>query len=114
MWDVRRLTQPGSFFVKYDLRDGFFAVPVNKHSRNRLLMRHPGTGRLMRCTRLGHHTLRRTGDKVARDTQEVTGAEKGEIDDHFGWDQRNRAKDSQLHYAGRRDRARRARITMML
>ena len=62
----------------------------------------------------GHHTLRRTGDKVARDSQEVTGVDKGEIDDHFGWDQRNRAKDSQLHYAGRRDRARRARITMML
>lgn len=62
----------------------------------------------------GHHTLRRTGDKVARDTQDVTGAEKGEIDDQFGWNQRERAKDSQLHYAGRRDRSRRARITMML
>ena len=62
----------------------------------------------------GHHTLRRTGDKVARDSQEETGADKGEIDDLFGWNQRERAKDSQLHYAGRRDRARRSRITMML
>ena len=64
--------------------------------------------------KFGHHTNRRTGDKVARDSQDVTGAEKGEIDDHFGWNQRERAKDSQLHYAGRRDRSRRARITMML
>ena len=64
--------------------------------------------------KFGHHTNRRTGDKVARDSQEVTGVEKGEIDDHFGWNQRERAKDSQLHYAGRRDRSRRARLTMML
>jgi len=64
--------------------------------------------------KFGHHTCRRTGDKVARDSQEETGVEKGEIDDHFGWNQRERAKDSQLHYAGRRDRSRRARITMML
>ena len=62
----------------------------------------------------GHHTLRRTGDKVARDTQEETGVDKGDIDDQFGWNQKERKKDSQLHYAGRRDRSRRARITMMV
>ena len=52
-WDVRRLVRPGrSSFVKYDLRDGFWGVPVAKESKNYLLMRHPATGRLMRCDRL--------------------------------------------------------------
>ena len=51
-WDVRRLVKPTSRFCKYDLRDGFWAVPVEKASRRRLCMRHPGTGRLMQCARL--------------------------------------------------------------
>ena len=52
VWDAREAVKPGSFFCKYDLRDGFFAVPVHPASRNRLVVRHPATGRLLRCARL--------------------------------------------------------------
>ena len=52
-WDVRKLIKPGkSRFAKYDLRDGFWGVPVSDQSKNCLMMRHPATGRLMRCDRL--------------------------------------------------------------
>ena len=52
-WDVRKFVKPGkSYFAKYDLRDGFWSVPVAKGCRHRLMMRHPATGRLMRCARL--------------------------------------------------------------
>ena len=37
---------------KFDLRDGFWHVPVHEESRRRLMMRHPGTGRLMWPKRL--------------------------------------------------------------
>jgi hypothetical protein len=52
VWDVRPLLKRGSRFAKYDLRDGFWSVPVHPDSRHRLVMRHPGTGRLMWCARL--------------------------------------------------------------
>jgi hypothetical protein len=52
VWDVRPLLKPSSRFAKYDLRDGFYLVPVHPDSRHRLVMRHPGTGRLMWCSRL--------------------------------------------------------------
>ena len=51
-WDVRRCLKPGSRFAKYDIRDGFFHVPVHPDSRHLLVVRHPGTGRLMRAARL--------------------------------------------------------------
>ena len=52
-WDVRKFVKPGkSYFAKYDLRDGFWSVPVAMNCRHRLMMRHPATGRLMRCARL--------------------------------------------------------------
>ena len=51
-WDVRPCLKPGSRFAKYDIRDGFFHVPVEEGSRNYLVVRHPGTGRLMRARRL--------------------------------------------------------------
>ena len=38
-WDVRKTVKQGSRFVKYDLRDGFFAVPVEPRSRNKLIPR---------------------------------------------------------------------------
>ena len=50
--DVKPLVKPTSHFAKYDLRDGFFHVPVHPSSRNRMLIRHPVSGRLMRCSRL--------------------------------------------------------------
>lgn len=52
VWDVRAALKPGSYMCKYDLRDGFFAVPVHPDSRNKLVVRHPATGRLLRCARL--------------------------------------------------------------
>jgi hypothetical protein len=52
VWDARDVIKPSSFFCKYDLRDGFFAVPVHPSSRNYLVVRHPATGRLLRCARL--------------------------------------------------------------
>jgi hypothetical protein len=52
VWDVRPLLKRGSRFAKYDMRDGFWSVPVHPDSRHRLVMRHPGTGRLMWCSRL--------------------------------------------------------------
>ena len=62
----------------------------------------------------GHHSLRRGADRFARDSMAETGATKDDIDDLFGWKQRERALDMQLHYAGLRDRALRARVTMMI
>ena len=52
VWDVRPLLKRGSHFAKYDMRDGFWSVPVHPDSRHRLVMRHPGTGHLMWCARL--------------------------------------------------------------
>ena len=51
-WDVRPCLKPGSRFAKYDIRDGFFHVPVHVDSRRHLVVRHPGTGRLMWAPRL--------------------------------------------------------------
>ena len=51
-WDVRGCLKPGSRFAKYDIRDGFFHVPVHPDSRRRLVVRHPGTGRLLWAPRL--------------------------------------------------------------
>ena len=42
-WDVRPCLRPGSRFAKYDIRDGFFHVPVHLDSRRHLVVRHPGT-----------------------------------------------------------------------
>ena len=52
VWDARAAIKPGSYMCKYDLRDGFFAVPVHPESRNRLVVRHPASGRLLRAARL--------------------------------------------------------------
>jgi hypothetical protein len=52
VWDVRRVVKPGSYFAKYDLRDGFWSVPVAPASRHHLMVRHPATGQLLRCTSL--------------------------------------------------------------
>lgn len=62
----------------------------------------------------GHHSFRRAADKVARASMKETGATREDVDEQFGWKQRERAEDMQLHYEGRTDRARRARVTMML
>ena len=64
--------------------------------------------------KFGHHANRRRADKTAQDSKEKTGVTDGEIDDHFGWNQKERKKTSRLHYQGRQDRLKRARVTMML
>ena len=51
-WDVRAVVKPSSCFAKFDLRDGFWSVPIHPDSRCRLVMRHPATGRLMWCCSL--------------------------------------------------------------
>lgn len=52
VWDVAPVVKPGSHFAKYDIRDGFWHVPIGEDSKKRLVVRHPGTGRLMWATRL--------------------------------------------------------------
>jgi len=64
--------------------------------------------------KFGNHGNRRHADKRASDSKEETGVTSGQIDDHFGWDQKQRRKISQLHYHGRVQRLQRARVTMML
>ena len=51
-WDARSVMKPESYMSKYDLRDFFWSIPVHRESRKRLVMRHPGTGRLMWCRAL--------------------------------------------------------------
>ena len=61
VFDVRNIIKKSSHFSKWDLRDGFFHVPIHPASRNRMLVRHPVSGLLMRCLRLcpsGTSTLR--------------------------------------------------------
>ena len=62
----------------------------------------------------GHHSFRRAADRFAQLSMEVTGVSKDLIDEFFGWKQALRAKDMQMHYAGRQERARRAKVTMMI
>ena len=52
VWDAAAAIRPGSFMAKYDIRDGFWHCPIAKGSRKRLVVRHPGTGRLMWASRL--------------------------------------------------------------
>ena len=46
------MLKPTSHFAKYDIRDGFVHVPIHPDSRHHMMVRHPGTGRLMRGARL--------------------------------------------------------------
>ena len=64
--------------------------------------------------KFGNHGNRRKADKRACETMDVTKATVGEINDHFGWEQKERKKKSQLHYKGSNHRNKRARVTMML
>ena len=64
--------------------------------------------------KFGNHGNRRNADKRACDTKDDTGVTTGDINDHFGWEQKERKKKSQLHYQGSAHRNKRARVTMML
>ena len=52
VWDATRVIGPDSHFAKFDLRDGFWSVPVEERSRRYLMVRHPATGQLLWCTSL--------------------------------------------------------------
>ena len=64
--------------------------------------------------KVGNHGNRRKSDKEANDTIHITGVTVGEIDDHYGWNQKERKKTSRLHYHGRNERHKRAKVTMMI
>ena len=51
-FDVRHVVGQDSHFASFDLRDGFWGVPVAEGSRKYLMVRHPATGRLLRCRSL--------------------------------------------------------------
>eukprot|EP00966_Prymnesium_polylepis_P236529 5470126-Prymnesium_polylepis.1 len=38
--------------AKYDIRDGFWHMPIAEDSKKRLVVRHPGTGKLIWASRL--------------------------------------------------------------
>ena len=50
--EVSRVVKQDSHFAKFDLRDGFWSCPVAEASRHHLMVRHPATGALLRCTSL--------------------------------------------------------------
>ena len=64
--------------------------------------------------KFGNHGNRRRSDQNANDNKEKTGATDGDIDDCYGWNQKERKQTSRLHYQGRTARLKRARVTMML
>ena len=56
-------------------------------------------------------------ERVADVVEEVEqeGQERlNEINDHYGWDQAERAKKMQVHYAGPTERSKRAKITSLI
>ena len=60
----------------------------------------------------GNHSMREMADDVARQTMSETGATETDIDRMFGWCEAWYRKKMQLHYAGRDDRVKRAKITL--
>jgi hypothetical protein len=59
----------------------------------------------------GNHSMREMADHVARKSMNLTGASETDIDRMFGWNEAWYRKKMQLHYAGRDDRVKRAKIT---
>ena len=64
--------------------------------------------------KLGNHWARRKADQVAQDTARETDTTAETIDELFGWDQRVRKKKQQIHYRGRTELVKLARVTMLL
>ena len=56
------------------------------------------------------YSLRRAGERSARDNQHRHGLPRAEIDLYSGWDLYKHSRDKQLHYAGQ-DRQHRCDIT---
>ena len=51
---------------------------------------------------------------MAQDTREETETTPDLIDEYFGWNQKARKKKQQIHYRGKTEMLKLARITMML
>ena len=67
--------------------------------------------------KFGNHGNRRKADRVACETMDLRCnwvLNFGDINNHFGWEQKERRKKSQLHYKGSSHRNKRARVTMMI
>jgi hypothetical protein len=64
--------------------------------------------------KFGNHWARRKADQVAQDTMEETETTPDLIDEYFGWNQKARKKKQQIHYRGKTEMLKLARITMML
>ena len=69
-----------------------------------------------RKPKFGNHWARQNqkSDKTARETMAKTGATPEDIDDQYGWRQKERRKVQQLHYSGTRELKAKARTSMML
>ena len=52
VWDVVPSVERSSRFAKYDIRDGFWHMAIAEDSKKRLVVRHPGTGKLIWASRL--------------------------------------------------------------
>ena len=68
---------------------------------------------------VSYYRVVETGDwtyafSVARDRLNHRSVERAIHDDHFGWAQKQRRKESALHYHGRTERPERAKITSLL
>ena len=64
--------------------------------------------------KVGNHWARRKADQVARDNMEELGISEDLIDDGFGWNQKDRKRKQQIHYSGRTELLKLARLTMRL
>ena len=88
---------------------------VDHHDLSQLAIEEDEAGNPI--VKFAHHSNRRFSDKVARDTSDVTGATITDIDCIFGWNEQERERSMQQHYAGL-DLASRierlARVTMMV
>ena len=69
-----------------------------------------------RKPKFGNYWAQRKSDKTVRETMEQTGATTEDIDDQYGWRQKERRKvqQLQLHYSGTRELKAKARTSMML
>ena len=61
----------------------------------------------------GHHSSRRGGDTVARQSMAITGVSEADIDIVFGWQEAFYSRQMQRHYESHFDRARRSAVTSM-
>ena len=64
--------------------------------------------------KFGNHWARRKADQVAQDTKGETETTTETIDEALGWNQKERKKKMQVHYRGKTELMKLARVTLML